>query len=320
MALGQNAQATKDFSGAPRVLFTGVAPVKVLAINPTKKQLEEIYGRDFEKEPEYLSADENNVKKLRIDFILQTVKDDKLGVNIEEIVKHSFFLEDRPNIGKTSGKYQVVNVYGEFSWGTPEEVKAGKLAANLSFYPIAGMRPAYVGEEDLTAFVRYLFGVPDRQAWNNDSKSFVDIKDIKQAEGRLDNIKKYFTGDISEITSVAKILPDNKVKLISGIKTTDDNKQYQAFAGKFPIRYSGSDKYAFYNKKLQESIAAGAYANVDFGPEDLKFRIYNNTPTSFDNKSAVGDDPFATAIATGVPANAAASVVNDDPFGAWPNN
>jgi len=308
MGLGQNAQVTKDSSGTPRQLFTGVAPFKVLAINPTKKQLEEIYGRDFEKEPEYLSADENNIKKLRIDFILQTVKDDKLKVDIEEIVKHSYFLEDKPNIGKTSGKYQVVNLYGEFSWGTQEEIKAGKLADNLSFYPTVKMRPAYVGEEDLTAFVRYLFGISDRQVWNNESKKFVDIKNIAEAEGYLENIKKYFTGDISEITLVAKTLPDNKIKLISGVKTTDDNKQYQAFASKYPIRYSGSDSYAYYYKKLKETIDAGGYSNIDFGPSDLKFRLYSNTPTSFDKP--VAEDPFDTAMNTGIPANA-----STDPFG-----
>jgi len=310
MGLGQNAQATKDFSSAPKVLFTGVVPVKVLAINPTKKQLEEIYGRDFEKEPEYLSADENNVKKLRIDFILQTVKDDKLHVDIEEIVKHSYFLEDKPQMSK-EGKYKVINIYGDTQWGTSEEIKTGKLAENVSWYKTDGMRPCFIGEEDLTKFVRYLFGISDMKVYNNDSKSFIEIKDLKQAEGRLDNIKKYFTGDISEITSVAKTLPDNKVKLISGVKTTDDNKQYLSFAGKYPIRYSGSEKYDFYYKNLKETIDAGGYANIDFGPIDLKFRLYSNTPTSF-NKPAV-EDPFETAMNSGIPANN-----TDDPF-AWNN-
>ena len=71
---------TKETQGGAR-LMTGLVPMMVVAVNPSKKELEAIYGRDLDKEPEYLSADEQGVKKLRIDFIMKTVINDKLGCN-----------------------------------------------------------------------------------------------------------------------------------------------------------------------------------------------------------------------------------------------
>ena len=115
-----------------RVYFTGVTPLKILAINPTKKELEAIYGREMEKEPEYLSADENNIKKMRIDFICQIHKNDRLKVDLDSIERVSFFIEDKPRIGQESGKYQVINIYGETTWATKEQIKEGKLPENLS--------------------------------------------------------------------------------------------------------------------------------------------------------------------------------------------
>jgi len=61
--------------------------------------------------------------------------------------------------------------------------------------------------------------------------------------------------------------------------------------------------------------------NIDFGPADLKFRIYNNEPTVFDNptKSSVevNDDPFVIAISSGIPANA--GVNSAPPVDFWTN-
>jgi hypothetical protein len=48
--------------------------------------------------------------------------------------------------------------------------------------------------------------------------------------------------------------------------------------------------------------------NVDFGPADLKFRIYSNEPTVFEGpakaSTTIEDDPFEMALSSGIPANA----------------
>ena len=78
---------TKETQGGAK-LMTGLVPMMVVAVNPSKKELEAIYGKDLEKEPEYISADENGVKKLRVDFIMKTVINDKLGCNEEIITRN----------------------------------------------------------------------------------------------------------------------------------------------------------------------------------------------------------------------------------------
>ena len=69
-------------------------------------------------------------------------------------------------------------------------------------------------------------------------------------------------------------------------------------------RFSTSEKYDYYFKKLAESKEKGAYASIDFGPSDLKFRLFKNEPTQFTKTQQADEDPFTTAMNTGVPANA----------------
>ena len=64
--------------------YIGVAPVSILAVNPTKKELEKIYNTTLEKEPEYLGEQDIEglkVKTVRIDFIVKTDAE-KCGVEI----------------------------------------------------------------------------------------------------------------------------------------------------------------------------------------------------------------------------------------------
>lgn len=294
-------RATVENSGFAKTLFTGITPLKVLAVNPDKKELEAIYGRELEKTPEYLSADENGVKKIRFDFIIQTVPTDALGVNIEVVDRVSYFLEDKPNVSQ-GGKFQVINLYGETSWATKEEIQAKKLPENMSFYDTTGMRPAFKGEEDLVNFLKQFLGIPNK-GFNGKF-----IPNIADAEIQLENIKDYFKGNIREITNAVDSLKDtNKFKLLAGVRTTDDNKQYQAWFTQKPLKYGVTD-YKYVAKLLQEKKDNGAYSNVDFGPADFKFRLYSNTPTTFEAAPQQGmpmdDDPFERAVNTGVKANA----------------
>ena len=298
MAIAGGKQTTEG-EGFKKILFTGITPLKVLCVNPDKKELEAIYGRELEKTPEYLSADENGVKKVRFDFIVQTVANDKLGVDVELVDKISYFIEDRPNTSQ-GGKFQVINLYGETTWATKEEIQAKQLPDNMSFYDTTSMRPAFKGEEELVNFLKQFLGIPNK-GFNGKF-----IANIADAEIQLDEIKKYFDGNYKEIISAVNALKDtNIVKVLAGVKTTDDNKQYQSWFTQKPVKYSVND-YQYVSKLLKEKKDNGAYANVDFGPSDFKFRLYNNEPTVFTaspNSPMPFDDPFDTAINTGVKAN-----------------
>lgn len=289
---------TKETQGGAR-LMTGLVPMMVVAVNPSKKELEQIYGRDLEKEPEYISADEAGVKKLRVDFIMKTVINDKLGCNEEIIAKVPFFLEDKPAYTSDGSKVYMLNLYGENACIPVEDAKKNTLPDNMQWYNTTKMRPAYRGEIELVLFLKAYLGIPNR--------AYKDkvIPDVSKAEIQLEKIKSYFNGDIKEFVSVVNLRkPTNIVLLPGGVRTTDDNKQYQAWYLKKPLKY-GTTNLDYVKRDIAERQSQ---MNVDFGPADLKFRIYNNEPTVFEGPAKasveVDDDPFAAAINSGIPANA----------------
>jgi hypothetical protein len=73
--------------------YIGVAPVQIVAVNPSKKELEDIYNTTIEKEPEYLGSmerDGKNIPHIRIDFIIKTNPDKSNGIDM--ITKASYFI------------------------------------------------------------------------------------------------------------------------------------------------------------------------------------------------------------------------------------
>ena len=294
-----NGVETKETQGGAR-LMTGLVPMMVVAVNPSKKELEAIYGRDLDKEPEYISADEQGVKKLRIDFIMKTVVNDKLGCNEEIITKVPFFLEDKPAYTSDGSKVYMLNLYGENACIPVEDAKKNTLPDNMQWYNTTKMRPAYRGEIELVGFLKQYLGIPNR--------AFKDkvIPDVSKAEIQLEKIKNYFNGDIKEFVSVVNLRkPTNIILLAGGVRTTDDNKQYQAWYLKKPLKY-GTTNLDYIKRDIAERQSQ---MNVDFGPADLRFRIYSNEPTVFEGPAkattAVEDDPFEMALNSGIPANAA---------------
>ena len=290
---------TKETQGGAR-LVTGLVPMMVVAVNPNKKELEAIYGRDLEKEPEYISADENGVKKLRVDFIMKTVINDKLGCNEEIITKVPFFLEDKPAYTSDGSKVYMLNLYGENACIPVEDAKKNTLPDNMQWYNTTKMRPAYRGEIELVLFLKAYLGIPNR--------AYKDkvIPDVSKAEIQLEKIKSYFNGDIKEFVSVVNLRkPTNIVLLPGGVRTTDDNKQYQAWYLKKPLKY-GTTNLDYIKRDIAERQSQ---MNVDFGPADLRFRIYSNEPTVFEGpakaSTTIEDDPFEMALNSGIPANAA---------------
>ncbi len=290
---------TKETQGGAR-LMTGLVPMMVVAVNPSKKELEAIYGRDLEKEPEYISADEAGVRKLRIDFIMKTVINDKLGCNEEIITKVPFFLEDKPAYTSDGSKVYMLNLYGENACIPVEDAKKNTLPDNMQWYNTTKMRPAYRGEIELVGFLKQYLGIPNR--------AFKDkvIPDVSKAEIQLEKIKNYFNGDIKEFVSVVNLRkPTNIILLAGGVRTTDDNKQYQAWYLKKPLKY-GTTNLDYIKRDIAERQSQ---MNVDFGPADLRFRIYSNEPTVFEGPAKASttteDDPFEVALNSGIPANAA---------------
>jgi hypothetical protein len=203
--------------------------------------------------------------------------------------KVSFFLKRDARYNRDATKIQVINKYGETTWLPVENAKAGTVPENLSWFEPADFRPAYIGEEELTNFIKAYLNIPNKSYRKKDG-TVVDIKDKSEAEARLDNIENYFKGDFSELRNVIALQPKNKVKCMFGVKTTDENKQYQAVYTQKFLKNNVTD-YSKLDEELQERKANGAYPDTEFSVCDLK--EYGVEATNFSEvTNSDSDMPF----------------------------
>ena len=111
--------------GGSRKFFTGVENFNVVAVNPTKAQLEELYGREISYEPEYTgtqtvsdSDGEREVPQVRLDFYLNNSDADN-----PITTKASFYVMNTHHKSQT-GKIKVINDFGKTTWLVEDDVKS----------------------------------------------------------------------------------------------------------------------------------------------------------------------------------------------------
>lgn len=259
--------------------YIGVAPVKVLAVNPTKAEMEKIYGTDIENDPIYVGKVDINgqsYNNVRLDFIVAT-DEEKTGVNMT--TKVAIFVREQYRYNRDMSKVQVIDKYGRTAWVTKEQaqnhevpVYANGLPANID----KDYRPCYVGEEDLTNFIKAYLNIPNVMKYVNGTWVLVD--NPQDCEARLDNIKDYFRGDFRELKDIMALQPNNKVKVLFGVRTNDEGRQYQAVYTNMFLK-NGVTDYSKLDADLQERKAAGAYPTTEF--KVCEFKEYNVEATNF---------------------------------------
>lgn len=281
--------------------YIGVAPVFVLAVNPNKAELEKLYNTQLKNDPEYLGEvevgeDKHKVQNVRLDFIVKTDAE-KCG-GIEFTTKVPFFIRKEYRYNRDKTKVQVIDKYGRTAWVTIEQAKAHEIPvykngpANID----KDYRPLYSGEEELTKFIKVYLNIPNVMKYVNNTWVMVD--NPEDCEARLENITEYFNGNFKELRDVIALQPNNRVKVLFGIKTTDDNRQYQAVYNQMFLRNITTD-YSKLDENLQERKAAGEYPTTEFTVCDLK--EYNVEPTDLSNSGAAGDMPFPPSNNGGTP-------------------
>lgn len=249
---------SKDATSFKR--YTGVAPVSIKAINPTKAEHETLFNTTLDEAPSYLSKvedqDGNPVESARIQFVFQP-DTEKIGFEMP-LVTMALFIQNRPRVGANSGKTQVIDKYGRTAWATAEELAAHTIPmyANGPADIDKDYRPAYVGEEDLMAFVRAYLWIPNVTVWDENLKRRVPNPDAKpeECECRFDNLDKLFKGDFSEIKEALGFQPTNKVKILLGVRTdTKTGKLYQSVYTRRFLR-SSANNFSSLDKEIQENI------------------------------------------------------------------
>ena len=285
LAIGKT-QESKEATEFKR--YVGVGSSFVVAVNPTKEELEAIYGREQANDPEYV-VDTDNGKEAHITFVVKT--DPVVNNGIEIINRAMFTLRNAPAYNRDQTKVQVIDKYGNTTWADTEVAKAkGKiLTANGNDAKIApDYRMACVGEADLIEFLKPYLGVGD--AFNYINGSWV-LKNgnLDDYLFGLEHIKDYFTGDFSELKEALALQPNNKVKLLYGVRTADDGKQYQTVVVRHGFvlpNYAGSKAFERLEKELARAKDNGSFASTELRVQELA--EYNVAPTDL-NSAPVAD-------------------------------
>lgn len=288
MAFSKGSVSTE---GATFRRYKGIAPVYVRGINPTRQELSKFYGREIEEEPTYVSTyqDPNTAtqyRQLRIDFLVEVdpKSNDKVmlknedGTPISLKTRLSFIIIDRPNVGSQSGKHQVIDEFGRTAWVTSEQLAAREIPqySNGPASITSNYREAYVGEEALTSFLIAYLNIPSPTVYNTNELKPAD--ELTDSLARFDNISKWFSGDVTEIKQAIASQPNNKVKVMFGIRMADNGNTYQSIYNRSFARNSTSS-YTRFEREIRDLKNGGRETNTDY--DALPLHEATLAPTDF---------------------------------------
>ena len=268
LAIGKTQESTEAVEFKK---YIGLASSKVIAVNPTKQELKNIYGNSQDKEPEYVVEGENG-KEARITFIVKP--DPEKYPEADILVRAMITMRPTPAYNRDQTKVQVIDKYGNHTWADAEAAKAGGKLVSQDGKELkinSQYRMAYVGEADLIDFLKAFLVVEDAFNYVNGTWVKKDNAD-KDCLFALERIKDYFNGDFKELREAIGLQPNNKVKLLYGVRTTEEGKQYQAVAtkGDLVLRNSaGSNAIAKLDTRLNDLKAQGSYPNTEFKVQEL---------------------------------------------------
>lgn len=270
-------------------LYKGVGAFNVLAVNPDKATLSKLTGREIEEEPSYKGKTQDGAEYTRIVFWAKADSNAKVNNRISLLTSFSFMLQNTVRKGSNSGKTQVIDKYGRTAWVTDEDLAAKAIPvygngkkANIS----ADYRPAYVGEEELIKFMIAWLNIPNPMNYNRDTKEWYDKADMSDSEISLD-MKALLAGNVKEIADIIPAVAPYAVKVVLGVRTTDEGRQYQAFYNRMFLRNSESD-YSRIDADIQGNKDRGSFPTTEFSTKPL--HEYNVESTDFsDTKDPISE-------------------------------
>lgn len=232
--------------GGSKPLYTGVAAVKVVAINPTMSELQDM-GYNPQQEPEYIGVTQDGHAKAVIDFYLVDPETGASG-------KRRFWLENKERITRAGDKFEFIDDYAVSGF-------APDLDTLQSWVDKDTARKALVGEAALLSFV---------SPWAN-------VNPFPGADGKrglcsFEDISRLFSNDTSELKSIltGESTKDNKVKILFNVITTESGNTFQdIYPYHFERERTNSTK--MWEKRLNDDFTQckGDYQN------SLAFQKYN---------------------------------------------
>ena len=195
MAVSANNSEEEVVGGVP--LFTGIAPVSVVAVNPTLLELEEL-GINMKSEPEY-----------SVTFSDQTYNKVTFWVkhhDPEFLTRVEILVQPKVRVSKAGDKKMFTNNYAQITWAESDP------SQKYDWYKSDGVREAYVGEDVLLSFLK---------AWANVAND---------GECYLETVDEIVSGKVEELKQLVDVLKDNKLRVLLGVK---DGKYQQVYTKHF---------------------------------------------------------------------------------------
>lgn len=283
--------------------FIGVASVNVLAINPDNDKLRK-YGWNIPEgapEPDYVTVREENgrqVTSTRVRFLVQIQDLDERPVIPMDFWCRPEMLVTAEKVGDDGkvkpAKCKIIDNYGRTAWGTREEITAHQVPqyasgpANIS----TPYRACHPGEGELVGFLLKYLNVTPLQIFDRSKQEWVASKN----PGRLtiDNWTDICNGNVKELAEYCALEPDNRVKVILGVRTTDDNRTYQTFLdtaylsnSAFPDRNTG--EYASARRAIDKFFRNRTGSPYSFSASPVKEWSVTATQVQ-DNSAAMFDE------------------------------
>jgi hypothetical protein len=232
MAIQSNSSEVQ-VAGGGVPLFTGIAPVSVIAVNPNLAELNAL-GVQMKTEPNYTGIQLGESVKNKIVFWVKN-NERNFSTRLEILVG----AEHRP-ISKT-GKFQITNKFGQVTWAEkPEQAP--------DWFKTEGIRRTYPGEETLINFIKAWANIP------NDGECAFDT---------IDDIVK---GNVAELKALMVSLVDNKVRVMLGVKDGKYQQVYTRCFGRLkPARTdvfvrSLNDEYGTFNAEYNADLLLQSYS------------------------------------------------------------
>lgn len=286
LVIGKTQESKDTQEGFKR--YIGVGSTYVLAVNPDKKELDELMGFESKEEPQYV-VDGENGKEARVTFIVRTDPEQCNGIDITNRI--TFTLRNVPAYNRDKTKVQVIDGFGNSTWADVDDAKAGKKLVTAEGKELRiddKYRMACQGEADLVSFLKTYLCVQD--VFNYVNGAWVKKDHAEDYQFGLEHIKDYFSGDFTEVKEAIKLQPHNKVKLLYGVRTTEDNKQYQAICtreGMVLRNSAGSKALLKLEKDILAAKAAGSFPTTEYRVQELA--EYTVEPTNLENTPVAED-------------------------------
>jgi hypothetical protein len=236
MAIQSNSSEVQ-VTGGGIPLYTGIAPVRVVAVNPNLGELASV-GVNLKNEPTYDVSMGDKTGK-----IVFWIHNEQFNFS----TRFDILVGNQHRAESSTGKFQITNKYGQVTWATDPD-------SAPDWFKKEGVRRMYPGEETLINFIKAWANIP-----NEGECSFDTIDDIVK-------------GNVEELKSLVTALKDNKLRVLLGVKDAKYQSVYTRHFGRLKPQRDQlfvralNDSYGEFNAEYNDDLKLQPYAEEVVAP------------------------------------------------------